>query len=385
MSTNTLHLVSFWQDALKILAMSLKLHAAERQGQSNACPCYPIVQHLVLDQLPKLIHHCLSPHVTQRHECPSVIADEWTLCGDSDWNMFNTTTSIMEAPFAFDSELSSFSDISPIESDLIPQPLSNIALDPDNSMDASYPSESGHLEGCNLNSEPFFDFSNGLSPELSMTPSMDDALSQTWSSYPLPQSPDASSFDGSSSCYDAQCQWGYEHTHDLHIEPPSYDIQPHAQNSSDIYPSSFCSGSDLHSPTPPWSEETKRDCTSLMDNTDDIPSLCRWDGGSCFSLLTTDKSEVTKHLQLLHGIKPGGDKVRMPCQWEGCGKEMKKESIPRHIVAVHLSNKTECGSCGKQFARLDSKLRHLKNSKREECRESESDDSRAKRRRLSLP
>ncbi|KAG1794333.1 uncharacterized protein HD556DRAFT_1205840, partial [Suillus plorans] len=85
---------------------------------------------------------------------------------------------------------------------------------------------------------------------------------------------------------------------------------------------------------------------------------CGWDGGSCFSALTVDKSEVAQHLQLHHGVKPGGDKDRTSCRWEGCGKKMKKESISRHIVAVHLDNKTECGSCGKTFARLDSELRH---------------------------
>ncbi|KAG1740835.1 uncharacterized protein EDB91DRAFT_1029286, partial [Suillus paluster] len=84
---------------------------------------------------------------------------------------------------------------------------------------------------------------------------------------------------------------------------------------------------------------------------------CRWDR-SCSSILTVEKSEVAKHLHIAHGVKPGGDKNVMSCSWDGCGKEMKKESISRHIVAVHLSKKTECTSCGKQFARWDSKLRH---------------------------
>ncbi|KAG1824038.1 hypothetical protein EV424DRAFT_1396664 [Suillus variegatus] len=75
----------------------------------------------------------------------------------------------------------------------------------------------------------------------------------------------------------------------------------------------------------------------------------------------------------------------MPCHWDGCGKEMQKESISRHIVTVHLSDKMKCGSCGKQFTRSDSKLRHLKVSKRKECRESELHDSRAKRLCLSWP
>ncbi|KAG0703330.1 hypothetical protein DFH29DRAFT_771318, partial [Suillus ampliporus] len=84
---------------------------------------------------------------------------------------------------------------------------------------------------------------------------------------------------------------------------------------------------------------------------------CRWDE-SCGWHLAVEKSEVAKHLQIVHGVKSGGDKDKMPCSWDGCGKEMKKESISRHIVAVHLSKKTACASCGKQFARWDSKLRH---------------------------
>jgi len=96
----------------------------------------------------------------------------------------------------------------------------------------------------------------------------------------------------------------------------------------------------------------KDDCTLLMDDMNGTSSFCGWDGGSYFLALTVDKSEVAQHLQLHHGVKPGGDKDRTSCRWEGCGKKM-KESISRHIVVVHLDNKTECGGCGKTFARLD--------------------------------
>ncbi|KIK43960.1 hypothetical protein CY34DRAFT_662928 [Suillus luteus UH-Slu-Lm8-n1] len=204
---------------------------------------------------------------------------------------------------------------------------------------------------------------------------------QMWSPDTLLQSPSTPSSSGSSSCDYA---WTNEH-HDHLVGPLPYDIQPHIQNSSGVYPSSHFGGADLHSPTSSWSEDRRSECASLIDEVDDALNLCRWSGGSCISPLTVDKSEVSRHLQIHHGVKIGGDKDKMTCNWDGCGKEMKKESISRHIVAVHLSNKTECSSCGKQFARLDSKLRHHKNSKREECRESETDDSRAKRRRLLCP
>lgn len=369
MSTNTLPLASCLHDTLKALVISIRLHS---EGQGNACPCYPIVQ-FVLDQLPSL-HQWL----TQCHGSPSAIAGEWSPCGDSALNTFNTTTDTMEALLAWDVGSPSFSVPSPMESDFIHQPLINTSLDPDNGMDAPYLSGPDQFEGHNFVQEPFPEFSDGFLSELSMSHSMDHTSSQMWSPNTFLQSPDASSSNGSLSC---DHLWTNEHAHDL-FEPLSHETQPHAQNSSDVY---ICDGTDLHSPTSPWLEERKGDFASLMDDMDSTSSLCRWGGGSCTSLLASDKSEVGKHLQFIHGVKSGGDKEKVSCIWDGCGKEMKKESISRHIVAVHLTNKTECGSCGKQFARLDSKLRHLKNSKREECRESEPNDSRAKRRRMTWP
>lgn len=213
-----------------------------------------------------------------------------------------------------------------------------------------------------------------------MTRSMDDDSSQWWIPFTSPpQSPDASSSNGRSSR--DYFPWTNKHAQGHHVEPSSSDIQSHAQNSDDVYLSSFCGGTDLHLPTPSRSEE-RSGYASLNDTS--CPGRCRWDGG-CLSVLTVDRSEVMKHLQLLHGVKSGGDKDKMPCHWDGCGKEMQKESISRHIVTVHLSDKMKCGSCGKQFTRSDSKLRHLKVSKRKECRESEPHDSRAKRLCLSWP
>ncbi|KAG1781839.1 hypothetical protein EV702DRAFT_1067202 [Suillus placidus] len=270
-----------------------------------------------------------------------------------------------------------------MESKFIHQSFPNTPLDSDNGMDALYLSGPDHLEGRNVNPEPFLQYSDSLLPELNIIPSVDNASLQMWSPHALPQSPDASSSNQSLFC---DYTWENEHAHNYLVGPLSCDIQPHAQNSSDVHLSSSCGGANLHSPTSSWSEEGRSDCSSVMDDMDGTSNFCRWDGGgSCTSLLTSDKSEVAKHLQLLHGVKSGGDKDKMSCEWHGCGKVMKKESISRHVVAVHMSNKTECDSCGKQFARLDSKLRHLKNSKREECRESEPYDSRAKRRRLSCP
>jgi hypothetical protein len=156
-------------------------------------------------------------------------------------------------------------------------------------------------------------------------------------------------------------------------------IHPQVQDSSSAYlpgydalaspvSTSMCSGRSS-----PGSEYSM-----LMDEPGSF--ICRWDA-QCSSRLVADKSEVAKHLQLAHSVKPGGDKLNMKCVWDGCRKTMKKESISRHIVAVHLSKKTECSGCGKQFARWDSKLRHIKNSKRE-CSDSEPESPDSKRPRL---
>lgn len=356
MASNTLPLASCLHDTLKALVTSIKLHA-ERQGQSNACPCYAMVP-FFLDRL----HDWLS--LPEPQCLGSAIASGWTPCGDPALNAFSAAGGVC-APFALDT---SSGGPSPMESDFIFQPFQNTALDPDNVMDVPYPSELDHLA---FNPEPLLEFSDGFHPDFNITP-MDHASSQIWSPHAPPQSPNTSSSSRSSSYDDA---WANERVYN-HVEPLSYNIQPHTQNSS------LCGAVDFHSP---WSEERRSDGTPSVDDMDSTSGPCRWNGGSCSLSLTVDKSEVMKHLQIHHGLKSGGDKDRMPCNWDGCRKEMKKESISRHIVAVHLSNKTECGSCGKQFARLDSKLRHLKNSKREECRESETHDSRAKRRRLSWP
>ncbi|KAG1818010.1 uncharacterized protein BJ212DRAFT_120078 [Suillus subaureus] len=280
---NTCTLVMTW------FYISFRLHA-ERQG--SACPCYPIVQ-FVLDPLP-FLHHWLSLPETQCHGSLSAIAGELAPYGDS---TFNITTDTVEASYALDVGSPSLSSPSPMEPDFIHQSLLDTTLDTNTGMDALYLSGLDHLEGHNFNLEPFPEFSNSFLPELSMTPSMDHASSQMWSPHTLPQSPDTSSSNGSL-YYDYT--WTNEPAHDCFIDPLSYDIQPHVQNSSDVYLSSVCSGTDLDSLTSLWLDEGRSECAISMDDMGSTPSLCRWGDGSCTSLLTSDKSEVGKHLQVLH-------------------------------------------------------------------------------------
>jgi len=210
---------------------------------------------------------------------------------------------------------------------------------------------------------------------LGLTASMDVGSYQVQSDSAAPQSPPfyESLFEGS--LYQGS---ETENTCGHFDEHSSYAIHPQTQNYSSAHPLGLAS---IDSPTSTFSEVG----SSLGSEYPDDPGsriMCHW--GHCYSYLEAEKSEVAKHLQVVHDIKPGGDKLYIKCMWDGCGKSMKKESISRHIVAVHLSQKTECGSCGKQFARWDSKLRHIKNSKRE-CSDSESEscDNRVKRPRLS--
>lgn len=212
---------------------------------------------------------------------------------------------------------------------------------------------------------------------LDLTASMDVGSYQMQSESAVPQSPsfDELLFEGSSVCHQG---WETDNTCSHFDGHSSHAIHPQAHNYSSAQLLGFAA---LDSPRSTCSEvgslpgsEYSNDPGSLI--------MCHWD--DCHSPLEAEKSEVAKHLQVIHDLKPGGDKLSMKCEWVGCGKSMKKESISRHIVAVHLSKKTECGSCGKRFARWDSKLRHIKNSKRE-CSDSESEshDNRVKRPRLS--
>ncbi|KAG2055649.1 hypothetical protein BDR06DRAFT_996009 [Suillus hirtellus] len=348
------------RDSFRIYDTTMISGLRKKTKQSTTYPSHSKAQRSLFQE-PKSIYDQFQSSLsgTQYHD--SDIGGDWTR-GDSAFN---------RGPLALGASPGS-SGLPLMEPDCIH------ALDPDNRMDVPpYLSLPAHLEGRSSNLERFF---NNSFPELSMTHSTDDDPSQWWMSFTsLPQSPDAPSSNGSSS--EDYFAWANKHAQDHHVEPSSSDIQNHAQNPGDVHLSNSCGRIDLHLPTPSRSEE-RSGYASLNDTS--CPGRCRWDGG-CLSVLTVDRSEVMKHLQLLHGVKSGGDKDKMPCHWDGCGKEMQKENISRHIVTVHLSDKTKCASCGKQFTRSDSKLRHLKVSKRKECRESEPHDSRAKRLCLSWP
>ena len=89
---------------------------------------------------------------------------------------------------------------------------------------------------------------------------------------------------------------------------------------------------------------------------------CRWlaNGAPCGVFVTADRRSIIEHLQHDHGIKTGDEKARKTCRWEGCRTTLNKESLPRHILAVHLKEGVHCAGCGLLFAREDSLKRHLR-------------------------
>jgi hypothetical protein len=89
--------------------------------------------------------------------------------------------------------------------------------------------------------------------------------------------------------------------------------------------------------------------------------MCRWDGGyvvHCDALFCGDN--LSDHLREAHNIH-GADKLRVYCLWDGCGSEMNKESLVRHVEERHLGVSHRCNTCGvKRFSRRDTLIKHMK-------------------------
>ncbi|OJA20845.1 hypothetical protein AZE42_02506 [Rhizopogon vesiculosus] len=346
---------------------------ADRPGQSHGCPCYVALQYIL---------GILFPYSPYPHLSPAILSDIFSrlmsaVDDHSYLNILHTTMADSVTPWL--APYAGFSpschNLSPMEPNSIHHALPPTLLNTDNDMNSSSINGPDPMPVYALDSvssifgEPYCDFN--------ATASMDVGLSHM-SSEPA----DSRWFPSGEPLFDGNSVWdqGLENkgTYSDFEEHSSHTVHHQPHNSSSVHLP------DLVWYSSPCSEEgssLESEYSSFMD--DHNIHLCRWDAG-CGLCVEAEKSDVARHLQATHGVKPGGDKLFIPCLWDGCEKVMKKESLSRHIVAVHLSKKTECTSCGKQFARLDSKLRHIKNSKRE-CSDSESEshDSPAKRLRLS--
>ena len=110
---------------------------------------------------------------------------------------------------------------------------------------------------------------------------------------------------------------------------------------------------------------TERMTQSLQRS--DSTYTCQWrvDRSPCNAFIALGdnlKHSISQHLSKVHSLLPAGGKLTQKCQWAGCAKELKQESIVRHILTVHLRVTTECEACGTSFARRDSLQRHIKKS-----------------------
>ncbi|KAH7883331.1 hypothetical protein F5I97DRAFT_227326 [Phlebopus sp. FC_14] len=62
---------------------------------------------------------------------------------------------------------------------------------------------------------------------------------------------------------------------------------------------------------------------------------CRW-GSSCGMRIGGEKHHIRRHLHKFHGVSRGQDGSNICCSWPGCGKTIRKGSLPRHVSEVHF-------------------------------------------------
>ncbi|KAF8558117.1 hypothetical protein OG21DRAFT_1481652 [Imleria badia] len=104
------------------------------------------------------------------------------------------------------------------------------------------------------------------------------------------------------------------------------------------------------------------------DVTSDTTHMCGWcdnNGLPCNASYPPGenlKHHIAQHLYEVHNLVSSGGKSTQKCRWRGCTKELKQESIVRHILTVHLHVSATCKACGTSFARTDSLQRHVRNS-----------------------
>ncbi|KAI6042470.1 hypothetical protein EDC04DRAFT_2658253, partial [Pisolithus marmoratus] len=92
---------------------------------------------------------------------------------------------------------------------------------------------------------------------------------------------------------------------------------------------------------------------------DQKPYPCGWmvNGDVCNTFLPGDSFPV--HLRECHGVC-GNDKAKFRCEWVGCGLQMNKESVGRHVAEAHLQYRYPCAYCGEIFSRKNTLNGHLR-------------------------
>ncbi|KAI5995100.1 hypothetical protein EDD15DRAFT_2256807 [Pisolithus albus] len=68
---------------------------------------------------------------------------------------------------------------------------------------------------------------------------------------------------------------------------------------------------------------------------------------------------VLRHLREAHGVF-GNGKTQFKCRWVGCGLQMNKESVGRHVAEAHPSYTHPCTHCGGVFSHKNTLNRHVR-------------------------
>lgn len=77
---------------------------------------------------------------------------------------------------------------------------------------------------------------------------------------------------------------------------------------------------------------------------------CQWldPSGPCNHEFS--RQSISDHLRQFHGIR-GADTMRVRCYWHGCGKELNRGNLLRHVKETHLSISYPCDTCNRRFTR----------------------------------
>jgi len=97
---------------------------------------------------------------------------------------------------------------------------------------------------------------------------------------------------------------------------------------------------------------------------------CRWAQSSepCGMWIVGSKLHIGAHILKWHKQGHADSTAKCQCLWDGCtiSKVMRKDSINRHIVTVHLGEGFHCHGCDQEFSRRDVYDKHVQNG--EVCR-----------------
>ncbi|KAH7918991.1 hypothetical protein BV22DRAFT_1041307 [Leucogyrophana mollusca] len=85
---------------------------------------------------------------------------------------------------------------------------------------------------------------------------------------------------------------------------------------------------------------------------------CQFDcnGSPCHTSVIANRLDVARHLRLYHNIKRNSSRVS--CLWDGCMKEIRADSLSRHIVNCHMNATLGCPRCFKMLSSVSSLRRH---------------------------